>query len=469
MNSIKFVLTIIFFIGALPLQAIYLVDRPEAPVKLEEISGQNDKFPEICKIEKYSGADHGGTGTGTFVAPNIVLTARHVVESRDDTESVRFWETKEECSYQEPDPKSIQIKIGNKKVGVKSVHVFGEGDNRGRLDMALLVLENPVKEITPRKVRAVAEGEALNTITMAGYGSGRVICDWKSYSKARRNFMERKVFDDFNVSFYRAVEAGGKVENIFRFREGIVGNFKVEKRNEARTFELSQKLEALKEGKTLQTSTPYHSPYHINVMSKYIRADSGDSGGPLLDGQGNIVATLAHAPKEFGIKESDARVKAAAVTGATDNGMALKEWGQVLLFIYRTKVLRVSGNVLGFGQGEVYVWNWLKNRFGANHAEHLYTQYLLNDNPFKSMCIAKIRQKNAKIYASEIQKRDEEILEMLFGEKDINFSSSYFCIYPAVKEWIDQVIDQHRFDSVDDVEDESSISVSDDDVSLLKK
>jgi secreted trypsin-like serine protease len=118
---------------------------PSAP-EVEIFGGQEtDEFPDCCAV----GNELGWFCTGTLIAPNLVVTARHCkmvtqvfLKGNDVTE-----------------PSKGEI------IGVVAQHVHPD------VDLRLLVLEKASKEVAPRQVARGAQVESAKQATAVGFGT----------------------------------------------------------------------------------------------------------------------------------------------------------------------------------------------------------------------------------------------------------------------------------------------------------
>jgi hypothetical protein len=117
----------------------------------------------------------GGNCTGSLIAPDLVLTARHCVA---DTGGKQLEVICGQSLFEPPDsagaifvvPKPTITDDPNDYAAVSAIHMPEQGDDLCGTDVVLLVLEKPLAELTPLAPRvggAVAAGERYSAV---GYG-----------------------------------------------------------------------------------------------------------------------------------------------------------------------------------------------------------------------------------------------------------------------------------------------------------
>ncbi len=147
----------------------------------EDPSGQsNDAIiggvasgPDDNAVAVFGSPDGLGFCSGTLIAPNLVLTAKHCVRAR--AAAPRYSCTAPSVDVGELRPaSSLTVLFGHDLSGEMEPHAVSRVVDDGRLelcdrDVAVLVLETPVTSVAPRDVRnsTLARGE---TLTAVGWG-----------------------------------------------------------------------------------------------------------------------------------------------------------------------------------------------------------------------------------------------------------------------------------------------------------
>ena len=165
---------------------------------------ESDIYPSLSPVGAVVSADL--YGTGTLIAPNVVMTAAHVLKNTlfDPTPNPASWEFILHTDYenasnvQKYTVESIQLHPGwNKRLVQKNG--MGDGDELG-VDIALVFLKNPVVGVYPAKL-PTGETEAVGSrIVLAGYGTtvdgvSGVINSKNSIRVGGENILDRAVVE----------------------------------------------------------------------------------------------------------------------------------------------------------------------------------------------------------------------------------------------------------------------------------
>lgn len=147
----------------------------------DQASGENDEAiiggvvsgPEDDAVAVFGAPDGVGFCSGTLVAPNLVLTAKHCVRARAPSPRYSCTSPSEDLGALRP-AVALTVLFGHNLSGDMESHSVSRVVDDGRLDLcnhdaAVLVLATPVTSILPRALRAteLARGEAL---TAVGWG-----------------------------------------------------------------------------------------------------------------------------------------------------------------------------------------------------------------------------------------------------------------------------------------------------------
>ncbi|MFO1019433.1 MAG: trypsin-like serine protease [Planctomycetales bacterium] len=221
-------------------------------------------FPSVGHLQVKTGGNHAVYGTGTLLAPNVVLTAAHVVQEA-------------------PTPGSITVKIDL-------------GTDRVFLSKVVVYRTNP--HYLNLKGDSVIAEEERNYMD-----ADMLFC---SASDLAILLLEKSVPESFGIDYYPLAETDPK-----KGQEATAVGFGIDE-GRKNTRKLSGTLEFLRtHDRALLFRTPKGSAQ---------RTDHGDSGGPLLIKQGNSykMAAITHgfytairidglAPDEYGIYVSIAQ------------------------------------------------------------------------------------------------------------------------------------------------------------------
>lgn len=147
----------------------------------DQASGENDEAiiggvvsgPEDDAVAVFGAPDGVGFCSGTLVAPNLVLTAKHCVRARAASPRYSCTSPSEDLGALRP-AVALTVLFGHNLSGDMESHSVSRVVDDGRLDLcdhdaAVLVLATPVTSIQPRALRttALARGEAM---TAVGWG-----------------------------------------------------------------------------------------------------------------------------------------------------------------------------------------------------------------------------------------------------------------------------------------------------------
>jgi hypothetical protein len=140
-------------------------------------------------------------GSGSLVAPNLVLTARHVVaelRQMEDMIDCRPGETEVLFGANRPlDTIGVFVDRVNRKVStsvegmyrVKEI-IGGDSNRFCDSDLAFLILDRPVPDVEPLALRLSGPPSELEAVSMVGYGHSSVILD---YPKVRQRVDSLKI------------------------------------------------------------------------------------------------------------------------------------------------------------------------------------------------------------------------------------------------------------------------------------
>lgn len=147
----------------------------------DETSGENDDAivggvlsgPEDDAVAVFGAPDGVGFCSGTLVAPNLVLTAKHCVRAKSASPRYSCTTPSEDLGALRP-AIALTVLFGHDLSGEMESHAVSRVVDDGRLDLcdrdaAVLVLATPVTSVLPRALRttALARGE---TFTAVGWG-----------------------------------------------------------------------------------------------------------------------------------------------------------------------------------------------------------------------------------------------------------------------------------------------------------
>lgn len=379
----------LFLIFSLPAHALYVVDRKSHPLDIEQLMMARALYPEICLVK--SG---WCWGTGTLVAPRYVLTARHVIENRDDRDENGFWEYDRSKSYIKPIPTEISVIFEEEERAVHDVHVFKDG----RLDIALLTLEAPVDYLLPRPIRAVTLGEKIRNITLVGYGEGRIICDWESYRP-------EKAYKLLESAYYQAYgETINKLPTL-RFYEALPGERRVKR---TRRGDILDCLE-------------------IIIRSQFARLGSGDSGGPLFNEEGEVIG-IAHSS----VKDHEGMSNLDDPVLFQDHNKPQKYITSIIAFEIMMAVMTYAAFT------ELNCQDILTSSFYTTLFTHLLSEITLwSDAPsrYAFLCM----KTRYHVFHQLVKQQDGRVLKKV-KQSNRRFNSTYLAISPQTKNWIMQII-----------------------------
>jgi V8-like Glu-specific endopeptidase len=147
------------------------------------VSGSNEDAALLLMM--YAGDKLSQRCTGTLVAPNLVVTARHCTAETVDQNIVCTADGKAESGggayKKDRDVASMYIYTGSNAAGPaaakdtpdaigKTLVYDTNVSNMCQGDLAFIVLDRPIGKVTPAKVRLTANAQVGETLMLAGYG-----------------------------------------------------------------------------------------------------------------------------------------------------------------------------------------------------------------------------------------------------------------------------------------------------------
>jgi len=374
--------------------AITFFHEDGTPVTIEELRDGQKIHPDVCLVEL--NGDKAASGTGVFLSPNVVMTARHVVCSATPLDNNGYKIYPE--SYQD----SIQsvgqmfIKIQNQTLLVDKVELFEDGHE----DIALIILKSKFEGLAKfRTVKASSEGDDISEVSVMGYGNGRVI------SEGARVFAE---LDDLH-----------QTNPQLRFRNHIkppVG----EKFTINRDYFMSLNKD---KAKTYSDSREYPT---IRITSKNIRILNGDSGGPLFDSAGDIIGVASHGPKHFIEAEQEFYDK-------YHKFLDVRPYAFKAIMVLSSVTVSLGALAANYYAGSLPIVNTIA-------AGYVFPTIFMEDIPLPDY-LKTIFDKHlvSKNYEKIWTKRNAEIIKSLKEEKKV-FGSTYVCFRQDTVDWINSVL-----------------------------
>lgn len=252
-----------------PSYSITFFHEDGTPVKIEELRDGEKTHPDVCCVDILG----KGHGTGVFLSPNLVMTARHVVcrgknigENRGPNNQIIF-----PASYKDliSPTEFISIIIRGRSFSVDRIELFEDGHE----DIALVILKSRFNELANfRPVKANLQGTNVPEVSVMGYGNGRVVFE------GDRKFAE---LDDLHALFRLQL----------RYRNNI-------KPPAGQSFTVERSpIVPLWNGiaKTYKHDREYP---RLNLLSRNVMLMCGDSGGPLLNEKDEIIGVSSYGHEE---------------------------------------------------------------------------------------------------------------------------------------------------------------------------
>lgn len=139
----------------------------------EAIVGGVASGPEDDAVAVFGAPDGVGFCSGTLIAPNLVLTAKHCVRERSASPRYSCTTPSEDLGALRP-AIALTVLFGHDLSGDMEAHAVSRVVDDGRLDLcdrdaAVLVLATPVRSVRPRTLRITAL-ERGETLTAVGWG-----------------------------------------------------------------------------------------------------------------------------------------------------------------------------------------------------------------------------------------------------------------------------------------------------------
>ncbi|OJV45650.1 MAG: hypothetical protein BGO28_02180 [Alphaproteobacteria bacterium 43-37] len=162
-----------------------------------------------CQITLITKKNMITKGSGVLIRPNVVLTAAHVVDQMGGYGVVRLWS--------DVHKKHIWRRIS--KVCVHPGYVGGVDNYKDRIDLAIVVLDEPIHEVAPAKLATASyqyDGQPLFSVGYGLTGNNQTGVDDKVVQRIRQETspLRENVFRHLKVGMVCSPEEKSRVFDV---------------------------------------------------------------------------------------------------------------------------------------------------------------------------------------------------------------------------------------------------------------